>query len=427
MSIVKNLLIELLTLLARGVLRKYKPRIVAVTGNVGKTSTKDALYTALAQFASTRKSEKSFNSEIGVPLTILGVPNAWKNPFHWLENILDGLSLILFTHSYPEWLVLEVGADKPGDIKSIARWLSVDVVVLTRFPDIPVHVEFFANPDEVIAEKQSLIKALKRDGVLILNADDPKVAASAALFSGKSLRYGFTAGQVQGTDHSVIYEGSRASGMYLVTLVGEKTVEITLSDALGRQHLYPVLSALTLAHALNLSLEKTAEAFRGHQTPPGRMKILEGIKQTTLIDDTYNASPAASLEALHALKEVISAGRKIAILGDMLELGTYSNDEHLRVGKAAKDVVDMLIAIGVRAQYYLEGARLEGMSKERMRHFPTAGAAAAELPSVVQENDVILLKGSQSVRVERVTKALLADPSRASELLVRQEPEWQRR
>ena len=142
-TVFKNLVVAVITLEARAVLRKYKPKIVAITGSVGKTSTKDAIYAALARGGRVRKSEKSFNSEIGLPLTILGVPNAWHNPLRWLQNIVDGLFLLVLTVEYPEWLVLEVGADRPGDIRSLAAWLPVDIAVITRLPEIPVHVEFF--------------------------------------------------------------------------------------------------------------------------------------------------------------------------------------------------------------------------------------------------------------------------------------------
>jgi UDP-N-acetylmuramoyl-tripeptide--D-alanyl-D-alanine ligase len=114
----KTLIVFILQWEAKAVLRKYNPRVVAITGSVGKTSTKDAVYAVLSKKFPCKKSEKSFNSELGVPLTILGLQNAWSNPIHWLQNIVDGLSLIVTTHNYPEWLVLEVGADRPGDIRS---------------------------------------------------------------------------------------------------------------------------------------------------------------------------------------------------------------------------------------------------------------------------------------------------------------------
>ena len=172
----KNIVIFILTIEAWLVVKKYKPKIIAVTGTVGKTGTKDALYIALAPFIFVRKSEKSFNSELGVPLTILGCPNAWDNPFLWVKNFLDALSLLVNDRPYPKWLILEIGADHPGDIRRLMRWIRPDVNVITQFADVPVHVEFFNSPEEVNTEDALLAMGLPEGGVLVLNADDPKMA-----------------------------------------------------------------------------------------------------------------------------------------------------------------------------------------------------------------------------------------------------------
>src|SRR3989344_8546934 len=139
----KKIITSIIIWEAKMVLRKYRPHIVAVTGNVGKTSAKDALYAALRRAYYVRKSEKSYNSsDIGVALSILGVPNAWMNPIGWAQNILEGLRLIFLKNHYPKWLILEVGADRPGEIASVASWLRPDIVVITKIGDVPVHVEF---------------------------------------------------------------------------------------------------------------------------------------------------------------------------------------------------------------------------------------------------------------------------------------------
>lgn len=139
----KKVVTAILQFEAQLVLKKYKPNIVAVTGSVGKTSTKDAIFSVLSTSFFTRKSDKSFNNELGVPLTILGLQTAASDPSGWIRNIFDGLALILLTHKYPRWLVVEVGADRPGDIRAIASWLRPDIAVVTRLSDVPVHVEFF--------------------------------------------------------------------------------------------------------------------------------------------------------------------------------------------------------------------------------------------------------------------------------------------
>ena len=160
---VKKIIIWCLVQVSRGILWKYNPKIIAVTGSVGKTSTKDAVYTVLKNEGSIRRSEKSFNSEFGIPLSIIGEKSGWGSLFAWILIIFSGIGKILIRDDkYPKTLVLEVGADKPGDISSVAKWLKPDVVVITRFPEIPVHIEFFPTLDSLIEEKISLAKYMKK-------------------------------------------------------------------------------------------------------------------------------------------------------------------------------------------------------------------------------------------------------------------------
>src|SRR3989344_5272874 len=151
----KKIVVIILTLEARTVLARHKPQIIAVTGSVGKTGTKDAIYAVVSSRFETRKNQKSMNSEIGLPLTILGLENAWSSPSGWWRNIWQG-AIVAFAVSlnpFPKWLVLEIGADHPKDIEKVSRWLHPDIVVLTRMADVPVHIEFFKNTDAVLREK----------------------------------------------------------------------------------------------------------------------------------------------------------------------------------------------------------------------------------------------------------------------------------
>src|SRR3989344_8642571 len=142
-TIFKKIIAYILQIESRLVLYKYKPKVIAITGSVGKTSTKDAVYAVISKVAYVRKSEKSYNSEIGLPLTVLGIPNGWNNPVAWLKNMLKGFLLIIFPHKYPRWLILEVGAGKPGDIKKTSSFLKSDAVIITGIGDTPAHIEFF--------------------------------------------------------------------------------------------------------------------------------------------------------------------------------------------------------------------------------------------------------------------------------------------
>lgn len=432
-NLFKQTLVALLTLEAKAVLRKYKPRIVAVTGSVGKTSTKDAIYSVLAPHVFVRKSEKSFNSEVGIPLTILGRPNAWSNPFRWFENLVDGLLLILLPSKYPEWLVLEVGADRPGDISSVARWLPVDIAVITRLPDVPVHVEFFQSPDEVIEEKASLLRGLKASGVFVANADDKKVLELRDRVPGQSMTYGFSLGSdVMGSDLALLSDGvgrGLAAGISAVVSYEDSPErgEVRVMGTLGAQAIMPILAAAAVGRALGYHLDDSLRALSSHVPPPGRMRLIPGLKGTLIIDDTYNASPAATLAALGAFSLVGGANRTIAVLGDMLELGRFSVEQHKEIGKRAAEMCSMLITVGFRAHDIAQGALIAGMPESAILQFEDAQRAGKELEDMLQAGDVILIKGSQSMRMERTVEEIMLEPERAEELLVRQEREWKRR
>lgn len=424
-SLFKKCLVSVLTWEAKLVLARYKPHVVAVTGSVGKTSTKDAIFSVLSTEFYVRKSDKSFNSEIGIPLTILGLSNAWSNPFRWIANLVEGFALGMLRAPYPEWLVLEVGADRPGDIRTVAMWLKPDVVVMTHIPPIPVHVEFFPTPEAVAREKRYLAQAVKSDGVLVLNADDERVSTTPHPHKGRVVSYGFAEGaDVRVLKHRISYRKGAPIGTTFKVSVSGYEFLAHVQGALGVQHIYPVLASVAVGHALGLPLDAIEEGVGEHETPPGRMKIIQGVSGSTIIDDTYNASPAAVERALETLTSLECSGRKIAVLADMMELGVYSAKAHCEIGKHAAVAVDMLIAVGVRSHATAQAAIEAGLASEAVQEFSTAMDAAAALSLVVSEGDIVLVKGSQSMRMERVVEKLMARPERKEQLLVRQDPFW---
>lgn len=427
-SIARRIIVTLLTLEARLVLWKYRPRIVAITGSVGKTTTKDAVYTVLANAFYVRKSAKSFNSEIGVPLTILGCENAWNNPMKWLRNLWEGILLLTLKNHYPQWLVLEVGADRPGDIQQIAHWLQPDVAVITRVPDVPVHIEFFSSPEALAQEKQTLAEALREDGALVLNYDDERVRAIKSRVRRHTMTYGFSEeADVQASHEDIHYEGERPAGVTFRVEHEGNSVPITLSGVLGIQYMYAALAALTVGATQGLNLVSAGQALSETTFAPGRMRLLSGISGSLIIDDSYNASPAALEAALDTLATISVSGRTIVVLGDMLELGTHMAQAHKQAGEHVARIADGLITVGVRARHAAQAARDAGMPEADVQSFDDAATAGEALATRIEEGDVILVKGSQSMRMERVVEQLLQDPTKARNLLVRQEPEWSHR
>ncbi len=424
----KSAIVAILTFEAKVILRRSKPTIIAVTGSVGKTSTKDAIFTVLKDTYRTRKSEKSFNSEIGVPLSILALPNAWDSVWGWTLNIVDGFFIAFFSRKYPQVLVLEIGVDRPGDMARITKWLKPDIVVMTRLPDVPVHVEYFGTPEAVVAEKMELAKALKPNGIFIYNNDDPKLQEVAKDVRQKSFGYSrYLQSHFTASEDQVIYNDDVPVGMSLVLSHMTEQVTMRIEGSIGIQHNYTIAAAAAVASYFDISLEEVATALAGHVPAPGRMQIIPGLKHTIILDDTYNASPVAMELALQTLGEIRGAKRKIAVLGDMMELGQFSSSEHERIGNLVPKCADMLLTLGVRSRKIAEGALENGLSEKVIWQYDDIARAGRELQNLIEPGDVVLVKASQSIRAERVVEEIMAEPERAEQLLVRQDSSWKTR
>ncbi len=426
-SIGKKIVASVLALLSRGIIQKYHPAIVMVTGSVGKTSTKDAIASALSNAFFLRKSEKSYNSEFGVPLTIIGTKNPWENPVAWLRVFLEAFALLILPNHYPKLLVLEVGADRPGDLARILRIVTPDIVVVTRLPEVPVHVEAYSTPQAVRDEEFTPAYSLAPAAPLIVSSDDEYALVMATRLPARVITYGAKEDSVvRLLNVDALIEDGHVKGMRADVCIDEDTYSLEVRGSIGKQQLAPSAAALAVARALNVTLEKALEGLKDNILPPGRGRIFRGKNNSCIIDDSYNASPAAVDEALSTLHLLTQAKRRIAVLGDMLELGRYSSEEHQRVGKNVAGIADILVTIGVRARKIAESAREAGLSDDAIYTFDTARDASVPVSELAQEGDVFLVKGSQSVRAERVVEALLADPKDVHNL-VRQEREWRSR
>ena len=440
--LIKPIIVAVLALVARAVISRYRPKVIMVTGSVGKTSTKDAVAAALSGRFFVRKSKKSFNSEFGVPFTVLGVDNPWANPVAWLSIIKKSFALLLLPNHYPNLLVLEVGADAPGDLAKILKIARPDAVVVTRLPEVPVHVEFYASPEAVREEEFAPAYALSPGAPLIACSDDPYALEMASRVPAPLSTYGFDASaSVRLSDIGFLQEGGAVVGMRGLLDIGCPTsdighpmsshgLEVCVRGSVGKTQLLPAAAAIAAATAFGISLADALTALRSYEPPAGRGRLFMGVHDSTIIDDSYNSSPVALEEALDTLASfpILSAGggRRIAILGDMLELGRYSVMEHERIGERVAHSVDMLVSVGIRARGLAASARTAGLSDERVLSFDDAASAAAALPSLLRQGDILIVKGSQSIRTERIVEALLASPADRTRL-VRQDQQWQKR
>lgn len=409
------------------ILEKYHPTVVGITGSVGKTSTKEAVAMVLeAAFPGrVRQSPATYNNELGVPLAVIGAVSPGRNMAGWLAVFGKALWLLVRSQEYPKVLVLELGVDRPGDLEYLLTIVPVKVAVTTAVGELPVHVEFFSGPEAVLAEKAKLPAAVPHSGYAIINADDE---ASAAVFRrvarGAMLAYGFgPSADVRASNY-----GLKADGSGVAFKINHKgaTVPVWLPDVYGRQQVYGVLAGAAAGIAFGLNLVQIVQALSRYVPPPGRLRRIRGIKGSWILDDSYNSSPLAALAALEVLRE-LPASRRIAVLGDMLELGKYTPDAHTLVGEEAGRVVDVLFAVGVRSRFMAEAARRAGMATQCVHEFDTVADAGRALQQLLQPGDAVLVKGSQAMRMEKIVEEVMAEPQRAAELLCRQGPGWKRK
>ena len=397
---------------AAKVLRRDEPFIIAVTGSVGKTTTKDAITTLLSgEKIPVRSASGNLNTEFGVPLAIMGFSAAPHGALAWIR----ALWRTLFVRSVgPKGyrLVLEFSSDADGDIAFLAARVPVQIAVFTRFT-----MSHGRSSEQVAREKLSMLEGVVNGGAVVTNADDP-LQKSARASSMHVRTYGMAAGV------DVRYGVSRYDTAGIVMEVHTKKHTATITTQLVAAHqLMSVAAAVAVAGQVKIPWSSIVKRV-GQITPPnGRMRIIEGRKQTTIIDDSYNSSPAAAEQAVASLVAFAQDRRSVAVLGNMNELGDHTVSAHIALGQAvAKSGVQYLIAVGQNATRIVRGAREGGMPDQHMITFKTPEKLMARLDNLIQAKDVILVKASQNgMRFERVVKQLMAHPNEAADVLVRQD------
>lgn len=390
-------------------------KVVAITGSVGKTSTKLAVASVLRQKYRVLAHEGNFNSEIGLPLSIfeLDVPDTLVNPLAWMKA-LDRIDKKLRSDYPYDVLVLEMGADSVGDIQKFMRYITPDVGVVTAIA--PVHLEQFGSIEKIAYEKMALARGSK---AVWLNAEDERVMQEAKALGKPVQTYGVAAGEVHWSDMS---RGSDLALKGKLSL-SEGAVVSVVTQVIGRHSLAALAAGAAVGEELGLSPDQIAAGVAAVAPFSGRMQLMDGINGSTIIDDTYNAAPKAVLAALSTLNEL--PGRHVAILGSMNELGDYAKEAHREVGQAAGKL-DLLLTIGDNANRYIAaGAAEAGLNAEQIHTFHSPYAAGEFAKALIKSGDVVLAKGSQNgVFAEEAIAQLLADPADRSKL-VRQSASWE--
>lgn len=426
----KNLLQSIIRGLAKRILAKYKPDVIGITGSVGKTSSKEAIAYVLETRFSVRRTLKNYNNEIGLPLTIIGIEKSpGKSILGWLAVIWKAKKLLLARdNSYPEVLVLEMGADKPGDIEYLTEIAPCKVGVLTFISH--AHTEFFKTIKKIAQEKRIIISHLKQDGFAVMNFDNEMVMQNIGATKAEVLTYGFKDGaDLRATDVNLIKDTQTGwpSGLNFKVLYKGNVVPVFLPGVISKSSISAALAGLSVGTIFGINLVEGSQALSRLQRLPGRMHLIEGIKHTLVVDDSYSSSPEAAKTALEALAqiEVKPEARRYAVLGDMLELGTETENAHRELGfKVAEIGMDFLITVGEAAKHIAQSAKEAGMDENKIASFANSVEAGRFLQEKIKEGDLVLVKGSQGIRLERVVKEIMAEPLQASNLLCRQEKSW---
>ncbi|MCX6810644.1 MAG: UDP-N-acetylmuramoyl-tripeptide--D-alanyl-D-alanine ligase [Candidatus Berkelbacteria bacterium] len=413
-----NLIQKYLQFLARWKIKRAKPKIIVITGSYGKTSAKEAVYFVLNKKFGTDvgKNWGNMNSVLGLPLAILGL-RKYSFGFGLLWNIIQA-KWNFFFYKLPKILVLEMGIDKPGEMSQLLSVAKPDIAIITGISE--THLEGLKNLEGVKKEKNLLFETLGKNGVAIINAGDENSGDLKIPDGVKKLTFGSIDADISASDVEVTTGGTD----FELNILGKK-VSIK-SKLIGKHSIQNLLIAAVVADQFGINIEEIKVLLEQIKPQNGRMKIIKIQNQITLIDDSYNSNPKSAEEALLALSAIKHSGRKIAILGNMNELGSYSEEAHIRVGKAAGKSVDLFIATGDNADYLASGAKESGMDQDKIIKFGSTEELIKKIDSVIKPEDLILIKGSQNrVRLERLVKYLVNDDESAKKILVRQEKKWQ--
>jgi UDP-N-acetylmuramoyl-tripeptide--D-alanyl-D-alanine ligase len=360
---------------AAGWRRRFDPLVVAVTGSIAKTSTKEAIAAVLASRFTTLRSEGNLNNEIGLPLTLLRL-----GPEHVAA-------------------VLEMGMYVGGEIAELARIAAPGIGVVTAVQ--PVHLARIGSLKAIEAAKGELLEALPPDGRAILNADDPIVRRMGSRSVARAMTYGFDYDADVGAE-SVESAGLAGMRFILRSDAGRRPVAI---PTLGRLSVHNALAGAAVGLVAGLSLEEVAAALAAGWSAPHRVQVVRA-GGVTFVDDTYNASPRSVVAALDLLAGL--PGRRGAVLGEMLELGDLSHEGHVVVGEAAARTADWLVVVGQAAAGIADGALASGMQPALVTLVPDVDAAREHLGPRLREGDVVLVKASRGIGLERLVDGLVS-------------------
>lgn len=405
----KKLILNLFGWLAGQIARKYRVKIVAITGSVGKTTAKEAVFAVLKQAYPSQRSLHNANTEWGITASVIDpgfepvFTESGKARITLVQFIalkFKGLWKLIMKQNYPTVLVLEMAADRPGDIRWFNRWFNYDVAVITMVGDS--HLEFYKNQEELTAEKLSLAKKLKPQGLAVINGECERCRELTLCDSQGKVTFGWN-------EQSDYWAETVGEDNYVLHSLEEK-IEVKLP--IGRQFAPAALIAFAVGDEFGLTTEQIKQGLEEFQPISGRFQI-HHMPQWTIIDDTYNASPESMRLAMVSLGD-IARGRRVAILGGMRELGSATESGHRRVGEWAAKQVGLLIVVGKEGEMIAEGAISAGMLQKNVVKIPwdetspSVDSAISQILPILEEGDTVLVKASRALHLDRLVGRLSA-------------------
>ncbi len=362
---------------------QHNPTVIGITGSVGKTSSKELIAAVLRQQYATLWNIGNLNNEIGLPLTLLRI------------------------EAEHEYAVLEMGFYMEGEITQLCNLALPQIGIITNLG--PIHLERAGSMEAIYRGKSELVQALPPEGCAILNWDDEWVQRLADLSPAPIFRYGLTSESDLWADEisSEGLEGIRFRFNHRTDSGKVDQIHVHL-PLLGQHSVHTALSAASVGLLSDMSWEEIIRGLKDIEAQL-RIEVTPGINGCTLIDDTYNASPPSTIAALNLLSEM--TGRHIAVLGDMLELGSYEQDGHRMVGRRAADVADILITVGERSRWIADEAIASGLAAEQVHHTTDIDEVTDILKSTIRPGDYVLLKGSRAIGMETLVANLSIAPA----------------
>jgi UDP-N-acetylmuramoyl-tripeptide--D-alanyl-D-alanine ligase len=357
--------------------RKHSIPVVALTGSNGKTTTKEMIAACLETTFPVLKTKGNLNNLIGVPLTLLTLTEK--------ERVV----------------VLEMGMNVPGEIRRLTEIAEPDVALITNIQK--VHLEGLGSLERLKEEKGELFRKMRRDGTILVNQDDSRVIELANPYPGQRITFG--------TDHpaDVMAKEIRlteAGGTSFALILEGEVMEIHL-PLLGRHFVPNALSAVAVACLFGVEVQQVKKALENFKPFPMRMEVIRLKGGATLINDAYNANPYSTKLALEALAEAKGEGRAIAVLGDMLELGSFAKEAHEQIGERVSELsIDFLLTLGEESSTVVQSAIRHGFSTKRARRVENHSEAISLLREMIQNGDWILIKGSRRMAMERIAEGL---------------------